>query len=82
MLLAGPKNSFKPTPLRGGLTQALALRGFQIELISFVAKWLHASGSNILGRVQLENCREAKRFKSAAASFPANAAFCSVGNHC
>jgi hypothetical protein len=53
MLLAGPKNSFKPTPLRGGLTQALALRGFQIELISFVAKLPHASCSNILGRVQL-----------------------------
>jgi hypothetical protein len=64
------------------LIKSLALRGFQIELISFVAKLPHASSSNILGRVQLENRREAKRFKSAAASFPANAAFCSVGNHC
>jgi hypothetical protein len=59
----------------------LALRGFQIGLISFVAKSLHASSSSILGRVQLENRRKAKRFKSATASFPANAAFCSVGNH-
>jgi hypothetical protein len=59
----------------------LALRGFQIEAISFVAKSPHASSSNILGRVQLENRRKAKRFKSAAASFPASAAFCSVGNH-
>jgi hypothetical protein len=59
----------------------LALRDFRIEVISFVAKSPHASGSNILGRVQLENSREAKRFKSATASFPANAAFCSVENH-
>jgi hypothetical protein len=47
-----------------------SLRGFQIEVISFVAKLPHASCSNTLGRVQLENRREAKRFKSAAASFP------------
>jgi hypothetical protein len=59
----------------------LALRGFQIVVISFVAKLPHASSMNILGRVQLENRREAKRFKSPVASFPANAAFCSVGNH-
>jgi hypothetical protein len=61
---------------------ALALRGFQIEVISFVAKSPHASSSNILGRVQLENRREAKHAKSAAASFPASVAFFSVGNRC
>jgi hypothetical protein len=60
----------------------LALRGFQIEVISFIAKSRHASSSNILGRVQSENSRKAKRFESPVASFPANAAFCSVGNHC
>jgi hypothetical protein len=57
----------------------LALRGFQIEVISFVAKSPHASGSNILDRVQLKNGRKAKL---AAASFLARAAFCSVENHC
>jgi hypothetical protein len=47
----------------GRLPRALALRGFQIEVISFVAKSPHASSSNILGRVQLENSREAECFK-------------------
>jgi hypothetical protein len=60
----------------------LALHGFQIEVISFVAKSPHASGSNILGRVQSENRREAECFKSAAASFPANIGFCSIENQC
>jgi hypothetical protein len=63
------------------LIKSLALRDFQIEVISFVAKSPLAGSSNILGRVQLENSREAECFKSAAATFPASAAFCSVGNH-
>jgi hypothetical protein len=59
----------------------LALRGFQIEVISFVAKSRPAISCNVLSRVQLENRRKTVCFKSAAASFPASAAFCGVGNH-
>jgi hypothetical protein len=64
------------------LIRTLGLRSFQSEVISFIAKSWRAGSSNIPGRVQLENRRGAKRFKSAAAKFLANTAFVRIKNHC
>jgi hypothetical protein len=50
-------------------------------VVGFVAKSWRASSPNIRRRVQSENARDAKFFKTSAAKILAKGSFCIIENH-